>query len=266
MSTTVIYHGQCVDGFTAAWAAWRKFGDSARYIAAQYGDEPPDCTGDDVVIVDFSYPRAVLESMARTTASLLVLDHHKTAEADLAGLPYCKFDMTQSGAALAEREFRGTRRNDLVSYVQDRDLWQWKLPHSREVSAYIAIVPKDFRSWDFLALRIETDLERVAEVGRALLRAVETYVDNLADHARIATIGGYAVPCVNTTYATSELVGRLAESDTGAFAAGWFQKQDGAFVYSLRSRGDFDVSAVAKQYGGGGHRNAAGFTVAELLP
>ncbi|NIV11578.1 MAG: bifunctional oligoribonuclease/PAP phosphatase NrnA, partial [Aliifodinibius sp.] len=32
-------------------------------------------------------------------------------------------------------------------------------------------------------------------------------------------------------------------------------------VYSLRSRGDFDVSALAERFGGGGHKNAAGFRV-----
>jgi phosphoesterase RecJ-like protein len=30
---------------------------------------------------------------------------------------------------------------------------------------------------------------------------------------------------------------------------------------SLRSKGNIDVGAVAKSFGGGGHRNASGFTV-----
>jgi nanoRNase/pAp phosphatase (c-di-AMP/oligoRNAs hydrolase) len=29
--------------------------------------------------------------------------------------------------------------------------------------------------------------------------------------------------------------------------------------FSLRSRGELDVSAIAKKLGGGGHKNAAGF-------
>jgi nanoRNase/pAp phosphatase (c-di-AMP/oligoRNAs hydrolase) len=29
----------------------------------------------------------------------------------------------------------------------------------------------------------------------------------------------------------------------------------------LRSNGDYDVSAIAKAFGGGGHKNAAGFEV-----
>lgn len=42
---------------------------------------------------------------------------------------------------------------------------------------------------------------------------------------------------------------------------GFGEVESGKFQYSLRSRGDFDVSAIAKKFGGGGHKNAAGFNV-----
>jgi nanoRNase/pAp phosphatase (c-di-AMP/oligoRNAs hydrolase) len=102
----VIYHGNCPDGFTAAWVTARKLGD-VELLAAKYGDDPPleEATGRRVVIVDFSYPREKLEQL-HATGSLLVLDHHKTAEADLQGLPYCVFDMQRSGARLAWDYFR----------------------------------------------------------------------------------------------------------------------------------------------------------------
>ncbi len=40
---------------------------------------------------------------------------------------------------------------------------------------------------------------------------------------------------------------------------------DGAVRVSLRSRGDLDVQAVARGFGGGGHRNAAGCTIKGAL-
>ena len=42
-----------------------------------------------------------------------------------------------------------------------------------------------------------------------------------------------------------------------------FFKQDEGDEYrvSLRSKGDIDIGAVAKEFGGGGHKNAAGCTV-----
>ncbi|HVN75717.1 MAG TPA: bifunctional oligoribonuclease/PAP phosphatase NrnA [Thermoanaerobaculaceae bacterium] len=41
--------------------------------------------------------------------------------------------------------------------------------------------------------------------------------------------------------------------------------KDGAVRASLRSRGDLDVQAVARVFGGGGHRNAAGCTIPGTL-
>jgi len=56
----VIYHANCIDGYTSAWAAWRKYGDDAEYLPASYGDPAPDVTGRWVLVVDFSYPRDVM--------------------------------------------------------------------------------------------------------------------------------------------------------------------------------------------------------------
>lgn len=115
-----------------------------------------------------------------------------------------------------------------------------------------------------LAKDLDQNHKNIIAQGNAILRALDKHVDGQLKNASRIKLGGHVVPCINTTYAVSELVGTLAES--AHFAVGWFQRQDGRFVYSLRSRGDFDVSDVAKAFGGGGHRNAAGFTVDSLLP
>src|SRR5438034_364114 len=96
--TLVIYHGECTDGFTAAWAfkTLRPL-TTATYAPAHHGDTPPEVTGKEVYILDFAYPRAQLLRMHDQAASVLVLDHHKTAQADLEGLPFCVFDMDRSG-------------------------------------------------------------------------------------------------------------------------------------------------------------------------
>lgn len=262
----VIYHANCVDGFAAAWCAWRKYGDSAKYIPAQYGDPPPPVLDEDVLIVDFSYRRETLLAMRhQSSGNFRVLDHHKTAEADLAGLGFCTFDMSRSGAALAWDVLHGGARPRIVDYVQDRDLWQWKLYESRAISAWLSSWSFDFAVWENLAHDLKMDFENCRAQGAAILRALDGYVDANSKRFRVGPIGGHEVPIINTTHAISELVGRLAELAGVKFAAGWFQREDGLFVYSLRSRGDFDVSEVAKQYGGGGHKSAAGFTVDRLL-
>jgi phosphoesterase RecJ-like protein len=39
------------------------------------------------------------------------------------------------------------------------------------------------------------------------------------------------------------------------------QGEDEQYRISMRSKGDIDIGAIAKEFGGGGHKNAAGCTV-----
>lgn len=260
MRPLVIYHGGCRDGFCAAWVAHRKFAD-ADFHAGYYGQPPPDVDGRDVFVVDFSYPRPLMDEMFRRAKSLLVLDHHKTAEAALVGAPYATFDMERSGAGMAwDHFFPGEPRPWLVDYTEDRDLWRWKLPGSREFNGRIAILPFDFAAWT----EAEGRQDGAHEMGEAVIAKTAQYVAEVRKNARRVTFAGRNVPLVNAPQVDiSELLDALAQGEY--FAIGWWQRADGVFQYSLRSRGDFDVSALAKLHGGGGHRNAAGFQSTELL-
>lgn len=255
----VIYHANCTDGFTAAWCAWLLYGDSAEYVPAHYHDAPPDVTDQDVLILDFSYPRRVLLEMRAVARSIRVLDHHRTAQAELENLDFCDFDMARSGAGLAWDKLHGEERPLLVDYVEDRDLWRWELAGSREVSAYLSTWPHDFERWSMISEELERDRWGVVSSGETALRLIEQYVARRRGAASRVRLGEHEVPGVNTTFANSELIGELAEGEP--FALGWFARSDGQIVYSLRSRdGGIDVSEIARQFGGGGHRAAAGFT------
>ena len=81
-----IYHGNCADGFGAAWAVRAALKD-VEFFTGHYGDDPPDVTGRHVIMVDFSYKRPVLDRMAMAARSILILDHHKSAAEDLVGIP-----------------------------------------------------------------------------------------------------------------------------------------------------------------------------------
>lgn len=254
----IIYHDHCADGFCAAWVAWQKYGDEAEYIPAIYGKPPPDVVGKDVLIVDFSYPRKTLLELNEKARSLMVLDHHKTAAEDLAGLPFATFDMNRSGAGLAWDELNGAKsRPWIVNYVEDRDLWRWKLYCSESVNAWIATVDNDFLEWNKL---FRIGLDHAMDSGAAVSRYIRKQVMEAANNARMVTFYGYKVPIVNITSLISESVGDLAERFQ--FAIGWFQRSDGHYQFSLRSRGDggVDVAELAKRLGGGGHKNAAGFS------
>lgn len=264
----VLYHSNCYDGFGAAWAAHETFGGAANYLPVSYGHEPPEMPeGSDVLIVDFSYPREILlQIRERHGGRLRVLDHHKTAEADLRGLDFCVFDMERSGAGITWDELHpGTPRPALINYVEDRDLWRFALPDSREVSAWVASWPYDFGRWTEMAAFLEHEPESVWREGAACLRLKNQYVEAMCRHPQLREVGGYTVPVANATACFSEVGERLCELFPDApFAAYYLDRSDGKRQWGLRSRGGFDVSAVAQARGGGGHAAAAGFV--EDLP
>ena len=282
----VIYHANCWDGFCAAWLMRRVFPD-AEFFPAQYGHSPPDVAGKEVYIVDFSYKRAVMKGLCCTAKSITVLDHHKTAQAELEYLaedcqhdalcvPSITFDMNKSGGRLAwewvwDRLYSRfsdlfgngetvTKENPpwLVQYTEDRDLWRWALPDSREITAALRTFPLDFALWDKMGQEPRFWKERLLADGVAIRRYEQLLIDQHVEHAREIEMDGHKVLCANATVLFSDIAGELAKDRP--FGVCYFDRQDGKRQFSLRSRdGGVDVSEIAKAHGGGGHRNAAGF-------
>lgn len=263
--TVCIYHANCFDGMAAAWVVKRVF-PKAKLFPGQYGEHFPfDMYGkdDNIIIVDFSYPRKIMKDIDRKCNSILVLDHHKTAQANCEGLSFCKFDIEESGASLAWKHFFPSKTvPNLIRYIADRDLWQFDLPDSKYVNAYIQSYEMNIENYDYLYYRLQENLSEAVLAGEAIERYKDTMVMAICQHARIEKIGEHVVPVVMTPLLFSEVGHRLCQHYANhPFAASWFIREDGTKVYSLRSIGEFDVSEVAKSFGGGGHRNAAGFQV-----
>lgn len=277
-----IYHGNCFDGFTSAWCVGQALGPMVEFYEGRYGDPPPDVAGRDVAIVDFAYKRPVLDDMARRARSIVVLDHHKTAAEDLAGLPapaeswerhiawraqdafehtginlYALFDMERSGAGITWNYFHpGKPRPAFVNHVEDRDLWRFALPGTREIHAAMSAYPFSFAAWDEIAA---TPPEALRRGGEGILRKHDRDVEVLVEMTRRRmTIGGFDVPVANIAVMwVSDACNLMAQGER--FAAAYYDGPGGRY-FSLRSReGGFDVSAIARQYGGGGHQHAAGF-------
>lgn len=264
MKKLCIYHGNCADGFTAAWVVRRRYGDDVEFHAGVYNDPPPDVTGRDVIIVDFSYKREVLDQMIRVASSIVVLDHHKTAQQDLAGLNdhanvFTVFDTERSGARITwDYYFPEELPPNLLLHVEDRDLWRFALQDTRDIAATIFSHPYDFETWNLL---MESDLQGLVSEGVAIERKHFKDVEELVKVVtRPMNIGGHVVDVANLPYTMVSDAAHLLAKDK-PFAACYWDTPQGR-VFGLRSSdGGLDVSEVAKQYGGGGHRNAAGFRV-----
>lgn len=276
MNALCIYHGNCADGFGAAWAVRHGLGEeNVEFLAGRYGMPAPDVTDRVVVIVDFSFPLVTLQAMARQASAVLVIDHHKTAAEALAELQpapadyyewadtppkLCAlFDMNRSGAGLTwDFFFPNTERPALINHIEDRDLWRFKLEGTREIQANLFSYPYDFEMWDAL---MQQPINAAIAAGTAIARKHHKDVAELvAGSMRRMVIAGHDVPVANLPYIHSSDAGHLMAQ--GEPFAACYQDTTEHRYFSLRSSDEgLDVGEIAKQYGGGGHRNAAGFKV-----
>lgn len=282
-----IYHGNCDDGFGAAWAIWRRWGNEVAYVPGVYGKPLPDAEGRHVLFVDFSAKRPLLLDLAARAKSVVIIDHHKTAEADLAdwagpmfkpedaelltakaytetGYPIAAvFDMSRSGAVLAWDFAHGIPHNDpapnMLSLIEDRDLWTFHYgDRTKQFSAALRTYPMKFETWDLIA----ANPDKLVEEGRGILRSHNANIAKFLADAYEDDVGGHRVPIVNVPYhyASDTAHAMLQKFPAAPFTACWFRRGDGMIQYSLRSEDSrLDVSEIAKKFGGGGHRNAAGY-------
>lgn len=281
--TVVLYHASCADGMASAWAAHRNLGADAEYIPSYYdGARDPEAYRDAVVyMVDFSWPRADLLKLADNAFAVKVIDHHRTAQQELDGLETenlrVHFDMAHSGAWLSWCYFNPHEAApSLIRYVEDRDLWLWQLPDSREVSAWLRTYDFSIEAYQDAYLTLETSRDIAITVGRRVLNQQRLATARIADTCHFQTFGvGHdrreviLAPTVNCPQATglqSEVCEELLRRYPDApMAAAWSETSNDKRQWSLRSRPTpdgacFDVSTIAKLHGGGGHKCAAGFT------
>ena len=267
MKKLCIYHANCADGFGAAWIVRKAIGpDDVEFCAALHHREPPDVTGREVIMVDFSYPRPVMEQLLEKAEHILLLDHHITARNDLVGFEHPKltavFDMDLSGVGVTWRHFFPDQRMPkLLAHVQDMDLWRFGLSGTREILSVVYSHPYDFAVWDQL---MKSSPHRFMHDGEALRRARDKEVNDMLGPTGIAPrfvqLGVEHVrgPAYNVPFMFSGVANKAAEMHPFA-ATYWISGE--RVKFSLRSRGNdgVDVAALAQQYGGGGHVHAAGF-------
>ena len=266
----VLYHANCFDGHSAAWAAWTKFGDEAKYIPCSHGNSFPELDlkpEDKIYILDFSFKREILVELQSKVVFLMVIDHHKTAQEDLEGFDNYIFDMTKSGALLTwEYFFPEENAPMLIRYISDRDLWKFQLPNSKEVHAYIASVQRTFEKWNELEIFLAHHLDAAIDTGRALLDNHNVIVESLCKHGvqfDKFKMGDEEIelPVVNCPKQfSSDACVKLYETHNTPAAVYWIMESN-MIIFGIRSRPEFDCSIIAKSYGGGGHKNASGWQI-----
>ena len=264
--TICIYHGNCADGFTAAWILNRALSNpEVEFYPGVYQNAPPDVTGKKVYILDFSYKRPIMEDIIKQADEVIHIDHHESAINDMEGFTNPKFTSLysygnlKSGAMLTwDWFFPNHAVPNFVAHVDDRDRWQFKMPGTREVQANVFSYDYTFENWDML---FNMDIAQQIKEGAAIERAQAKNIKELKNVVvRRMNIGGYNVPVANIPYQFgSDMCTQLAKDEP--FAAYYYDTPT-VREFGLRSvDGGVNVSKIAMQFGGGGHEHASGFRV-----
>lgn len=263
MKTYILHHNDA-DGFGAAYSAYMKFGkENVEYIPIDYGWQFPVLEdGSDVYILDFSISRSELDSLVARMNFVLILDHHKSAAEKLEGHPNTFFDMKRSGAGIAWDYFNpNVPRPDFITYIEDQDLFNMAFHNSHEVRSSILIIPLTLDAYIEAA---KVSIEEREYEGTIIQKQVQYNIERGLEYIHVIEVDEYKMLAVNVCVHQSnygvELRKHLAKY--GCDFSGVYYRVNQNFVkFSCRSNADFDMSLLCKRFGGGGHKQAAGFDV-----
>ncbi|KAL0853389.1 hypothetical protein Bca101_058541 [Brassica carinata] len=308
----VLYHYPCHDGVFAALAAHLYF--SANSIPSLFfpntvyspltTSQLPLQDISHLYLLDFTGPPGFVQQVSPKVDSVVILDHHKTAIESLGDVAStCKnvtkvLDITRSGATIAfdyftqklKEETRGNcremddfkRMRRIFEYIEDADIWKWKLPESKAFNSGIIDLGIEYNFNENSSLfqqLLSLDHESVINRGKESLSRKHKRIHEALEQSYEIVLGGdeefgrcLAVNGDEFAELRSELGNQLAEKSKNLKLRGV-----GAVVYrvpeledetklkiSLRSVEEEDTTVVSQRFGGGGHKNASSFLLSSM--
>lgn len=264
----ILYHADCPDGFGGAWAAHKKFGDSAEYIGVHHDLPPPvGLENKEIYLVDFTYPEEIMKNMISRNKRVTAIDHHVTREGAIKLTKDYSYAIDHSGSVLAWKYFHKDKLIPLLlQYIEGQDLWKFNLPNTTPIVTYIDSFDYNFTVWDKLVKDIENRTKRKEFIEKGIFMV--SYKDELIkriieEGAKLVKFEGYETFVVNAPHEFASRISLLLYTKNPPLAIRWSEEKDGVHV-SLRSDGSLDVSKIAEKYGGGGHKAAAGFSLPSI--
>jgi hypothetical protein len=255
----VLYHGGCSDGFGGAWAAWKKLGKRAEYIPLYDRQKPPSgLKNKELYFIDWTFDEpAITKELAENNEGVVILDHHAQAEKVMRLAQEHVFSKNNSGAVIAWRYFHPRKPAPLLlKYIEDYDIWRFRLKDTAAVNAVIEATPFDFRRWSRLAADFEKPALRKRHIaaGQLLLRYKNALVNDIVSGAKRVRWGKYEILAVNASILRNE-AGHLLAKRKPPFSVLWWQEGDKIRI-SLRAIKPFNLLKNIK--GAKGHPQAAG--------
>jgi len=238
----------------------------------QYGQTIPldDVHGKDVYMVDFCLqPFDLMEELA-STCYLTWIDHHKSAIEESVRRGFKCHDMRirigSAGCELAWEHFFGNIEMPRAVHLLGRyDVWDHSdpdiLPFQYAMRTY-GMLPESHAWWECLFSM--SDLSQYIEYGQTIILYIDSYYADYAQSAFDTELDGVPAIALNLIRSSSQAFDTVYDPDKHSMmiSFGWRHGQWTVSLYATKE--GVDVSEIAKRYGGGGHKGAAGFQCSVL--
>jgi oligoribonuclease NrnB/cAMP/cGMP phosphodiesterase (DHH superfamily) len=291
----IFYHFPCSDGLCAAAIARTYYGDEpVDYQRFNYGDKKPIedyidmCRDKKVLMLDCSFRKEDALKIQQSADSLIIVDHHITALKELEDFQVegldsetvsarwedqkiqLVYDVDHSGASLTWMFFHPTdaKMNNalplFIQYIEDIDLGKVSLPNAAQFRSWSRSIPFNIKVMQTTMQQYKTkeDIERACEGGIAIDNYVNTRITVLLEDKQYLQIENLEIPYVITDYAfASDCANALLKDAPNGMSIAFYFTTGKGFGASIRSIPSVDCSEFARKFGGGGHKNAAGFNI-----
>ena len=296
MKFTIFAHSHCTDGLVAAsimkYSLQMQHNVEQEVIFVSYGKEQEAIdkanldSNTTVYCVDFAFNRELTLELCKLAKLVYVLDHHKTANENLHDLKTHYnfnfiYDVNKSGASIVRDYCK--QHLDLYSHikvvamVEDRDLWLFKLPMTKEFAEYIFayMQPNDIDKMTEILFKYKfAQIKTLCQMGETIMN----YKDNIIEKKLKSYVPVYfhvdntKLLIINETQ--PDLVSQLGNELCKKYnipvclynISGSESSNELSVALSFRSMDHLEpVDVVARLFSGGGHRNSSGCEVSSKI-
>lgn len=236
--------------------AYLGYDDIDRYIEENYHYY------DRIIITDVSPQYGTVEMLAGEK-DVLIIDHHASSDA-LKDFHFTHHDITKCATMLTyeyllQKGFKAEEYEEFARCINDVDMWFLKREDSLKMSVLFNLMGITRMEERFLS----TPYTTFTDTEKLMITLEEERRDNYIKKAmrNIKTIkdkDGLTVTVVFAESYASELGNYIISEDISDYVM-LINAQ--SKKVSLRSRKDVDIRHIAERNGGGGHKNAAAFSI-----
>jgi len=272
-----LYHSRDLDGFISGAIMLRKYPD-IKLIGWDYGNDLPKIPeNEEIIMADISFPMDEMKKIAKKSKSFLWIDHHISAIKDFennkfSGIKTVLNDKLAACELTWETLFPKIDIPVSVKLAGIFDTWrngdkkQWEkavLPFQYGLRMHCNS-PESFdtRLFDTSSTKL---IKKIIKEGAIILKAKKQENNYICKNSSFETeIKGFKAICLNTQTANSMMFDGVYDTKKHDIMISFsFIKDFWRFsIYTTKE--DVDCSVIAKKFGGGGHKKAAGFQVNSL--